>query len=355
MEARMRKVGWVVAFAAASWACALGWADAPTGQERAVAAGQGLIGTPAPPLTLTTIDGKTLDLGSLYGHKAVYLKFWATWCVPCRQQMPHFEHTFETAGPDLAVIAVNAGFNDTLEDVRAYQKTMGLQMPIVIDDGRLGAALNLRVTPQHVVIGRDGRILYIGHVVDDRLEQALRVARTSGGRGPVTRKPARPYWLAEHHYNMGDRAPDLGVRTLAGETFRLREAQAARPTVLAFLSPWCESYLATSRPQMAANCRAVRERIDAVAAAHQARLLGIASGLWATREELVSYRDEHRTAIPLTLDESGELFRAFSVTSVPTVLVLDTKGCIVRRMEGADTKGLDELPTMTSTTDCVQK
>jgi thiol-disulfide isomerase/thioredoxin len=61
-----------------------------SGQQRAQEAGRALIGSPAPPLVLKTIDGETIDLGGLYGKKAVYLKFWATWCVPCRQQMPHF-------------------------------------------------------------------------------------------------------------------------------------------------------------------------------------------------------------------------------------------------------------------------
>ena len=44
----------------------------------------------------------------LYGKQAVYLKFWATWCGPCRAQMPHFKHVYETAGADLAVIGVNS-------------------------------------------------------------------------------------------------------------------------------------------------------------------------------------------------------------------------------------------------------
>ena len=66
-----------------------------SGQERAEAAGQGLVGSPAPALVLKTIDGNTIDLGALFGKKAVYIKFWDTWCVPCLQQMPHFEHTYE--------------------------------------------------------------------------------------------------------------------------------------------------------------------------------------------------------------------------------------------------------------------
>ena len=49
-----------------------------SGQQRAEAAGHDLIGSPAPRMVLKTIDGDTIDLGRLYGKKAVYLKFWAT-------------------------------------------------------------------------------------------------------------------------------------------------------------------------------------------------------------------------------------------------------------------------------------
>jgi quercetin dioxygenase-like cupin family protein/peroxiredoxin len=138
----------------------------PTGQERAEAAGRSLVGAPAPKLVFDTLDGEQIDLARFYGKKAVYLKFWATWCKPCREQMPHFEHVYQTAGPDLEVIAVNAGFDDTPEDVREFRRKFGITMPIVIDDGRLGSAFNLRVTPEHIVIGRDGRIQYIGHLAD---------------------------------------------------------------------------------------------------------------------------------------------------------------------------------------------
>ena len=133
---------------------AAGAAD-ESGQGRAQAAGRTLIGSLAPALVLTTIDGKAIDLARLYGHKPVYLKFWATWCVPCREQMPGFEHDYESLGDRIAFVAVNAGFTDTEAAVRQVQHESGLRMPIVIDDGRLAAELNLRVTPQHVVVGRD--------------------------------------------------------------------------------------------------------------------------------------------------------------------------------------------------------
>jgi peroxiredoxin len=304
----------------------------PTGQERAEAAGHGLVGSPAPRLVLKTIDGDTIDLASLYGKKAVYLKFWATWCTPCREQMPHFEHSFESAGADLAVIAVNTGFNDSLEEVQKYRKAMGLTMPIVIDDGTLAAALNLRVTPQHIVIGRDGRIQYVGHLADAQLDAALLNARTQATASAT--EGAAP--AAAPHYDVGDHLPDFSSGMLGGRTFHARDPADRRPTVLVFLSPWCESYLATSRPGLSASCRTVREQVDAQARNKQVRWLGIASGLWASQEELAAYRKKHQVKVPLTLDDSGALFRSFRVMSVPTLLLVDADGKIVQRVEGSD-------------------
>lgn len=304
-----------------------------TGQERAEAAGASLIGTPAPAVKLTTIDGQRIDLARLYGHKAVYLKFWATWCVPCREQMPHFEHTYEQAGPDLEVIAINAGFNDSLEDIRTYRQKLGLKMPIVLDDGSLGGALNLRVTPQHVVIGRDGKILYIGHFVDDRLETALKAARAEPAHAVQTSMTSMPAHTAASATAPGAMVRDLSIRMTSGESLPLLDPDGSRSTVVMFLSPWCESYLAESRPARAAQCRSAREQSEALAKTRNARWIGISSGLWSTSDELVKYRDENHIAIPLSIDETGATFRAFAVREVPTFLVIDPRGRLSRRID----------------------
>ncbi|SFS17625.1 Peroxiredoxin [Dyella sp. OK004] len=316
------------------------WAQ--SGQQRAEAAGHSLIGTPAPRLKLKTIDGQTIDLASLYGKKAVYLKFWATWCVPCREQMPHLERTFEQAGPDLAVIAIDVGFDDSVEEVRKYQRAVGLGMPIVFDgDGSLGEAFHLRVTPQHVVIGRDGRVLYIGHEANAKLDAALLAARSAT---PTAIAQAAQPPKDEPHYDVGDSVPGFTAKTLDGKAFPLLDAK--RPTVLAFLSPWCESYLATSRPGLAQSCRAMREQVTALSGNSRVRWLGVASGLWASRDDLAKYRDEHHISMPLTLDDSGALFRRFRVTHVPTLLLLDAQGRIVRRVEEAGPSLGDALKTL---------
>ena len=309
-----------------------------SGEQRAHSAGRALMGSPAPRMLLETIDGGSIDLGSLYGKKAVYLKFWATWCVPCRQQMPHFEHAYETAGPDMAVIAINVGFNDSIEAIRTYRKQLGITMPIVFDDGSLGAAFHVRVTPTHIIIGRDGRIQYVGHLANKELDAALIAARAPASREAHAAAVASvdPAPVA-----VGDPLPTMSLRTIDGRRFELRHAGAEQNgaagrelTVLMFLSPWCESYLATTRPQVSANCRSAREQSGALASDSHLRWLGIASGLWANSEDLRKYRAQYKVGIPLTLDASGEVFRAFRVNDVPTVIIADARGRIVRRIEG---------------------
>jgi peroxiredoxin len=324
-----------------------GAAPRVTPQQVAESAGRGLVGSPAPKLVLRTIEGKTLDLGALYGKQAVYLKFWATWCVPCRQQMPHFQRTFETAGPDLAVIAIDSGFNDSVDDVRKARQELGITMPLVLDDGQAGAAFNLRVTPQHIVIGRDGRIQYVGHLADARLDAALVAARTGGSDKSQPLGTSAPVSTARH--GVGDPLPDISATTLDGRTFRARDPGAKRPTVLVFMSPWCEDYLATSRPAMSKSCREVREQVEALARGDtQLRWLAIASGLWAIKDDLVDYEAKYKTTVPLALDESGVWFRSFRVMNVPTILIADARGQIIRRIDGFDTSLPGEIQKLST-------
>ena len=305
-----------------------------SGEERAKQVERELIGSAAPRLALKTIDGQQVDLARLYGKQAVYLKFWATWCVPCMQQMPHFEQAYQVAGPGLAVIAVNVGFNDSVEEIRKVQHRFGLTMPIVMDEGALAEALHLRVTPQHVVIGLDGHIQFVGHEDNDLLKAALLTAQTTKPGTLSAAGAAAPG--AGTRYRVGDALPQISARLLDGQTFQSQGDGVPRPTVLVFLSPWCESYLEKSRPSLSKSCREVRQQVDRLARGLNVRWLGIASGLWATQDDLRDYQAHYRPAIPLALDDSGVWFRSFSVMNVPTMLLVDAHGTIVRRVDGFD-------------------
>jgi peroxiredoxin len=237
----------------------------------------------------------------------------------------------------LAVIAIDVGFNDSLEAIQTYRTRLGITMPIVLDDGHLGTAFHLRVTPTHIVIGRDGRIQYVGHLADAQLDHALRMAR---GQEPMKTAPVAgretPLVLADAvPIEIGDQLPAQSLRTLDGKHFSLRaDNPQSTLTVLVFLSPWCESYLATSRPTVAENCRNMRTQVSALASDSRVRWLGVASGLWASSEDLRKYRKDYQVSIPLTLDGSGAVFREFRVNDVPTVLIADAHGKLLRRITG---------------------
>jgi hypothetical protein len=118
------------------------------------------------------------------------------------------------------------------------------------------------------------------------------------------------------------------------------DAAAHRPTVVVFLSPWCESYLEMTRPALSTLCRQVREQVAGLSGDSRIRWLGVASGLWATPQDLRQYQADHQVSIPLTLGRIGSPIRSFRVTNVPTILIADETGNITRRMELEDARGL---------------
>jgi thiol-disulfide isomerase/thioredoxin len=296
-----------------------------SGDARADAAGRALLGVKAPDLKLKTIDGETIDLAKLYGHKPVYLKFWATWCTVCLAQMPHFEHAYETLGNDVEVIAVNTNLNETPEGVALYRQRHGLKMPIVIDDGRLASALNLRVTPTHVLIDRSGHIAFIGHSADQKLDAELQALRSKQN---LAAKPS------DRTATPVGYAAQASAMTIKGETFAFKDPEGRRNTALLFFAPWCEGYLDKTQPATSAACKSTRQQADRLAASGSTRLLGVASGLWANMADMRDYEARNKVAIPLSLDKSGDLFRAYRVTKIPTIVVLDPQGKEIRRLTG---------------------
>ena len=320
-------------------------ARAETGDDFAHQVGAKTLGKEIAPLVLTTIDGQRLDLGALRGRKAVYLKFWATWCVPCREQMPHFEKAYRQSGEDLQVVAVNIGFDDTVEQIRDFRRELRLSMPMVRDDGRLGELFGLRVTPQHVLIGKDGRIAYVGHSVDAKLERALAQARSAeapatAGAAVAATDGKAPATTRARALGVGGAVPTMPLTTLESRALALSDPVRRRSSVLVFLSPWCESYFAKTRPESSRECRSAREQLVALGRDRSVRWVGVVSGLWASEQDLREYRDKYRIPVPLALDRDGTVFRRFGIDRVPVMIVVDAQGRVQRRVEIGERSGL---------------
>jgi len=310
------------------------------GEQRAGIAAGHRLGTPGPAIVLKPLDGEAIDLAKVYGAKPVYLKFWATWCIPCREQMPAFERIYEALGDRMQVIAVNAGMDDDEASVRAFRAQYGLRMPIVVDDGRLAAALDLQVTPQHVLIGRDARIAYVGHLDGPKLDQAIE--QVLAAPAPAV-APAGQQVVVRPAFRVGDLVPAVNVTTVDGKARVV--GGAGRPRAVVLFSAFCESYLKDSVPQTSQACRRVREEIEPLLGggdvAGTVEWLGLVQGLWTSTESVTKYQVKTGTKLPLVLDADGALFRAFGVHHIPTVVLLDRDGRVVR-VFGPDDRGLTE-------------
>jgi peroxiredoxin len=304
------------------------------GELQAGIAGAHRLGMRGPAMILKTLDGESIDLAKLYGTKPIYLKFWATWCTPCREQMPGFEHIFETLGDRIQVIAVDAGLNDDVSAVRAFREKYGLHMPIVVDDGSLAAAFDLQVTPQHVLVGRDARIAYIGHHDGAKLDEAIRKVLSQPSTGDVAGGQAV---VLPPAFRPGDRVRGLHATLSDGTTVELG---AGRPRALVFFADWCESYLEHTQPQTSQACRRVREDVDRLMTRGDVDWLGVATGVWSSAQSIDDYKSQTKTQLPVARDADGALFRAFGVRDMPTVVLLDRPGRLVRVL-GPDDRDLE--------------
>lgn len=118
-----------------------------------------LIGNLAAPLVLKDSKGVAHDIAR-YRGQVVLVNFWATWCEPCRQEMPSMQRLRERlAGKPFTVIAVNVDEPDAR--VRQFMTQTRLELPVLLDPGKtVTRAWSVRVLPTSFLVGPDGRARY---------------------------------------------------------------------------------------------------------------------------------------------------------------------------------------------------
>ena len=115
--------------------------------------------TVAPDFSLESLEGKTMRLSDFRG-KAVLLNFWATWCGPCKIEMPWFVELQQKYGSQgLQVVGV-AMDDASKEDIAKFAKDMGVNYPVLIGKEAVGDSYGgIPALPETFFIGRDGKVV----------------------------------------------------------------------------------------------------------------------------------------------------------------------------------------------------
>ncbi len=126
----------------------------------------------APDFELQTTEGETIKLSDLRGQ-AVLVNLWATWCPPCRAEMPAIEKVYnDYKDQGFIVLAINMTYQDTLTDIAPFIDEYNLTFPILLDEtSEVGTAYQLRSLPSSYFIDREGIIREV--VIGGPMAEAL--------------------------------------------------------------------------------------------------------------------------------------------------------------------------------------
>jgi cytochrome c biogenesis protein CcmG/thiol:disulfide interchange protein DsbE len=153
-------LAWIFISADTTWTSTAGQIPAPQ---------QGFL---APDFEVQALTGETVKLSDLRGQ-AVLVNLWATWCPPCRAEMPTIEKIYnEYKGDGLVVLAVNMTYQDTYSNIAPFVEKYGLTFPILLDEmNNVGSAYQLRSLPSSFFIDREGIISEV--VIGGPMAEAL--------------------------------------------------------------------------------------------------------------------------------------------------------------------------------------
>ena len=121
-----------------------------------------ILGRPFPDFSVTDTEGNTFTLSErLRDHEAALINIWATWCPPCKAEMPFLNEIYQAYGDRVAFIALSYDPDDTMEKIEAYRQDLGLLFPMGRDeDAALFQYLGFQAVPTTAIVDRFGNTVF---------------------------------------------------------------------------------------------------------------------------------------------------------------------------------------------------
>lgn len=135
----------------------------------------------APDFTVTDGGGNRVSTADLSG-KPVILNFWATWCPPCRSELPAFDKLYRQYGNEVSFMMIDLtdGYRETVEGVKKFMSENGYTFPVYYDtEGSAAEAYSVSSIPFTVAVGRNGNIVgtHLGAMSEAALEKLIKTVK----------------------------------------------------------------------------------------------------------------------------------------------------------------------------------
>jgi thiol-disulfide isomerase/thioredoxin len=127
------------------------------------------VGADAPDFSLTDLNHQTVQLKKLFG-KPIILNFWATWCGPCRIEMPMLESFYQDHIEEIELIAIN--MQEKEQPVQIFANEYGLDFPLLLDqDAEVSTLYRIHGLPTSIILSAEGKIsaVHIGVISESQL------------------------------------------------------------------------------------------------------------------------------------------------------------------------------------------
>jgi cytochrome c biogenesis protein CcdA/peroxiredoxin len=285
------------------------------------------VGQRAPDFEVNTLDGDTIKLSDLRGQ-AVLLNFWATWCGPCRIEMPEFQTIYELErDKGFTILAID--FRESRDQVEPFVEDLGLTFTIGLDQsGDINQQYRVSSYPTSILVDGNGIIVLkrSGAINGQILAEELgKFETTIGGPKEVAKFEFGDIQNLEDipvGVEVGNRAPEFAITTLQGDTVQLSKLQG-KAVLINFWATWC--------PPCRAEMPAVQSAYE-FQAEHGFHVVAVNNA--ETRSTVQRFVDELDLTFDVGLDEDGDINRQYRVSSYPTSYLVDGNGIIVRFHQG---------------------